>query len=235
MKNFNHLNARSFAEAVEGLKSTPQAVANAGGTDLMNILKERILPDHPELVVNLKSITDSSYISAEDETIRIGALTKLSDIVDSAIVQSELPALEQAAKSVATPIIRNAATIGGNICQDTRCWYYRYPHDIGGRVICARKGGHVCFAIQGRNKYHSVFGGMKVCATACSHDCPAGTDIPGYMEQLRLGHKENAARIIMQANPMPAITSRFWPIPARIIAVVVPWMKVSLLPMWSGH
>jgi NADPH-dependent glutamate synthase beta subunit-like oxidoreductase/CO/xanthine dehydrogenase FAD-binding subunit len=208
MKNFNHLNARSFAEAAEGLKSTPQAVANAGGTDLMNILKERILPDHPELVVNLKSITDSSYISAEDETIRIGALTKLSDIVDSAIVQSELPALEQAAKSVATPIIRNAATIGGNICQDTRCWYYRYPHDIGGRVICARKGGHVCFAIQGRNKYHSVFGGMKVCATACSHDCPAGTDIPGYMEQLRLGHKENAARIIMQANPMPAITSR---------------------------
>ena len=65
-------------------------------------------------------------------------------------------ALAMAAKSVATPLIRNLATIGGNLCQDVRCWYYRYPDEIGGRIRCLRKGGDYCNAMTGENRNHSI-------------------------------------------------------------------------------
>ena len=109
---------------------------------------------------------------------------------------------------MATPIIRNVATIGGNICQDVRCWFYRYPHNIGDRYDCMRKGGDECYAIRGDNRYHSIFGGMKASTTPCTVSCPANTNIPAYMEKLRAGDLKGAATILMQANPLPMITSR---------------------------
>ena len=136
---------------------------------------------------------------------------RLVDIEESPLVAQELEAVQEAARSIASPIVRNAATIGGNLCQDVRCWYYRYPDNIGGRLLCARKGGEECYAIHGKNQYHSIMGGMKTGGTECSLECPAGTDIPAYMQKIREDDWDAAAEIILRANPMPMLTSRVCP------------------------
>ena len=210
MKYFEHESAVTFDEAVSLLKESPKGktVVMAGGSDLVGVLKEQILEEYPEKVVDLKTVEGGEYIKQDGDMIEIGALTKLCDIVKSDLLNEKAPVLSQAARSVATPLIRNVATIGGNICQDVRCWFYRYPHGIGGRMDCMRKGGNECYAVMGDNRYHSIFGGMKVHTTACSVKCPANTDIPAYMDRLREGDTEGAARILMEANPIPMITSR---------------------------
>ena len=210
MKYFEHESAATFDEAVSLLKESPKGktVVMAGGSDLIGVLKEQILEDYPEKVVDLKTVRGGEYIKQDGDTIEIGALTKLCDIVKSDLLNEKAPVLSQAARSVATPLIRNVATMGGNICQDVRCWFYRYPHGIGGRMDCMRKGGKECYAVMGDNRYHSIFGGMKVHTTPCSVQCPANTDIPAYMERLRKGDVEGAAHILMEANPIPMITSR---------------------------
>jgi NADPH-dependent glutamate synthase beta subunit-like oxidoreductase/CO/xanthine dehydrogenase FAD-binding subunit len=210
MKCFAHVNAKDIDDAAAILRSG-KARAIAGGTDLLGALKDKILPEYPETVVNLKTIEGLDSIVESSEGLKIGALTKLKDIADSSLIKEKYKSLAEAAYSVASPLIRNQATIGGNICQDVRCWYYRYPHQIGGRLECMRKGGERCFAPLGDNRYHSVFGGMKVSITPCSKECPANTDIPGYMEKLREGDWDAAAKIIMRVNPMPMVTSRICP------------------------
>ena len=210
MKYFEHESAATFDEAVSLLKESPKGktVVMAGGSDLVGVLKEQILEEYPEKVVDLKTVEGGEYIKQDGDMIEIGALTKLCDIVKSDLLNEKAPVLSQAARSVATPLIRNVATMGGNICQDVRCWFYRYPHGIGGRMDCMRKGGNECYAVMGDNRYHSIFGGMKVHTTPCSVKCPANTDIPAYMDRLREGDTEGAARILMEANPIPMITSR---------------------------
>lgn len=210
MKYFEHESALSFDEAVSLLKDTRKGrkVAMAGGSDLVGVLKEQILEEYPETVIDIKTIEGGEYIKEEGGSIEIGALTKLSDIAKSELLNEKAPVLAQSARSVATPLIRNVATIGGNICQDVRCWFYRYPHGVGGRMDCMRKGGKECYAVMGDNRYHSVFGGMKAHMTPCTVQCPANTDIPAYMEQLRKGNIDGAAAILMEANPIPMITSR---------------------------
>lgn len=213
MKKFELVNVQSYEEASDLLSAhSGNADVLAGGTDLLNSYKHAILKEHPEQVINLKTIPNSSGIESDPNTITVKAMTRLTDIAESEVLPT---ALKDAAKSVATPLIRNLATIGGNICQDVRCWYYRYPHEAGGRIDCARKDGETCYAIQGDNRYHSVFGGMKTHANACTHNCPAGTDISSYMNEIRNGNWDKAAQIIMQVNPMPMCTSRICPHPCQ--------------------
>ena len=125
MKNFEHESAASFDEAVSLLKDSRKGrkVAIAGGSDLLGVLKEQILEEYPEVVVDLKTIPGDEYIKETEDGIEIGALTKLADIAKSPLLNEKAPVLAQAARSVATPLIRNVATIGGNICQDVRCWF----------------------------------------------------------------------------------------------------------------
>jgi hypothetical protein len=99
-------------------------------------------------------------------------------------------------------------TIGGNICQSTRCWYYWVPSN---RFNCMRKGGSVCYAITGEERYHSIFGAVEVATPPCSSDCPAGVDIPSYMSRIRDGNLVEAAKILLTSNPLPAITGRVCP------------------------
>lgn len=207
MKYFEHVDAANLEEAAACLK-TGKAKAIAGGTDLLGVLKDKILPDYPETVVNLKTIKGLDGITETNEGLEIGALTKLKDIAESPIIKEKYRSLAQAAYSVASPLIRNTATIGGNLCQDVRCWYYRYPHQIGERILCARKGGASCGAAVGENRYHSIFGGAKVHTSPCSAHCPANVDIPAYMTKVREGDLEGASGIILKNNPIPAITSR---------------------------
>ncbi len=210
MKYFDYALAESFDDCAAALRSSSNGdtVVMAGGTDLLGVLKEDILDKYPTTVVGLKGIEGADYIKNENGEMEIGAMTRLATIAESDAVKKAVPILAEAAYSVATPIIRNVATIGGNICQDVRCWFYRYPHEIGERYKCMRKGGNECYAIRGDNRYHSIFGGMKTHTTPCTLSCPANTDIPGYMEKLRQGDIKAAATILMQANPIPMITSR---------------------------
>lgn len=210
MKHFKYQTPASFEEAGEILRSAEigQAAVIAGGTDLLGVLKDELLLDYPETVVALRDIPGTDYIKTEDGMVKIGAMTKLCDIESSDVLKGGMKAVAEAAYSVASPLIRNRATIGGNLCQDVRCWFYRYPGQVGGTLACLRKGGSECYAIRGDNRYHSVFGGMKVGLTPCSAECPANTDIPAYMAKYREGDLEGAARILMQANPLPMMTSR---------------------------
>lgn len=211
MKHFKYQTPETFGEAAEILKANHpgQAAVMAGGTDLLGVLKDELLLEYPETIVALRDIPGTSYVKKEDGAVKIGAMTTLDEIEnDETLKADSLKAVSAAAYSVASPIIRTRATIGGNLCQDVRCWFYRYPGQVGGTLPCMRKGGSECFAIRGDNRYHSVFGGMKACKTPCSAECPAGTDIPNYMAHYRKGDLEGAARILMQANPLPMMTSR---------------------------
>lgn len=114
MKVFNHVNAGTVDEAIALLKSGDgRARVIAGGTDLLGILKDRILPDYPETLINLKSIKSLEYIKEDDGILKIGALTKLEDIVQSPLIRERCKVLSDTAKTVASPQIRNLGTIGG--------------------------------------------------------------------------------------------------------------------------
>ena len=212
MRSFKHINAQTVDEACTLLgKYKGKAMINAGGTDLLSNLKGDYLLNYPETIINIKAISGLDTIKEESGVLKIGALTKLSDITKSSLLKSSCKALVDAAHSVATPQIRNSATIGGNLCQDVRCWYYRYPHQIGGPILCLRKGGKICNALAGDNRYHSIFGASGVAVYPCSSNCPANTDIPSYLSRVRNGDLMEAARIILDFNPMPALTGRVCP------------------------
>lgn len=157
MKKFTHVNARSMDEALLFLKRYKgKACIIAGGTDLLGKMKDEILPQYPEALINIKTIPGLDFVKEEDGMLRIGALKILEDIGRDTIINERYTALAEAAKRTASPHIREMGTIGGNICQDIRCWYYRNPHN---RFPCLRKGGGKCYAIEGDSRYHSIFGG----------------------------------------------------------------------------
>lgn len=164
MKPFKLFNVATVDEAVSRFaKYDGKAKLMTGGTDLLGVLKNRILPDYPEAIINLKTIPNLDYIKEDAEGLKIGALAKLSAVADSSIVKDKYDVLAQAAKAAASPQIRNMGTIGGNLCQDVRCWYYRYPYCLGERILCLRKGGSLCYAAAGDNRYHSIFGAPRGC------------------------------------------------------------------------
>lgn len=162
MKTFEHHDAASLDQALELLaRYDGKARLMAGGSDLLGALKEGILPEHPQALINLKTIAGLDGIAEQDGGLIIGPLARLSAIIASPLVNGDWHLLAQAARTVAFPQIRNQATIGGNLCQDTRCWYYRYPRQLGGPFSCWRKGEGPCHAVTGDNRYHAVLGGKK--------------------------------------------------------------------------
>jgi len=209
MKSFKHINAKSLEEAVEILeKYKEKARPIAGGTDLLGAMKDKIHSEYPELLVNLKTIDGLAYIKENENTLKIGPLTKLSDIVKNQIIKERYPSLAEAARAVAAPQIRKMGTIGGNICQEPRCWYYRNAENT---FHCTRKGGKYCNALTGENQYHSLFGAARVESPPCSTGCPGSVDIPSYLNEIREGNLLEAAKILLESNPMPAITGRVCP------------------------
>jgi NADPH-dependent glutamate synthase beta subunit-like oxidoreductase/CO/xanthine dehydrogenase FAD-binding subunit len=212
MKPFTHVDAKTVKQAVTLLtKNQGKAKLIAGGTDLLSTLKDKILPDYPETLINIKTIPTLNDITAEGSELTIGALAKLEALAHAPVVQKNYTILAQAAEAVATPQIRRMGTIGGNLCQDVRCWYYRYPHSVGGRILCYLKGGKSCYALTRENEYHSIFGGWRDTSTPCSSACPAGVDIPSYVSTIREGNLSHAAKTLLKANPLPSITGRVCP------------------------
>lgn len=209
LRNFKHISALSLTEATAVLsKAKGKASAIAGGTDLLGVLKDKIHSASPEVVVNLKTIPGLSYVKATKKGLKIGALTTLTDICKNETIKEKYALLAEAARSVASPEIRNMGTLGGNICQEPRCWYYRAPGDI---FHCLRKGGTKCGALLGENRYHSIFGSVRVAIPACAETCPGNIEIPAYMDHVRNGDLRSAALIILASNPIPAITGRICP------------------------
>src|SRR5712691_8141925 len=153
MHRFELAQATSTAQARELLAETKGGVLKAGGIDLLDHLKEHLL--EPPRVVDLKRIAGLDQVAAEpDGSLRIGPLVTLAKVAAHPTVQKTHPALARACGEAASPQIRNVATIGGNVLQRPRCWYYRQES-----YKCLKKGGDVCFAVGGENRYHAIFGG----------------------------------------------------------------------------
>jgi xanthine dehydrogenase YagS FAD-binding subunit len=151
MKNFVYYRPNTPEQAI-GLLDARWGTSEllAGGTDLLDLQKEYIA--QPEKVVSLTSIGELTGIVRAREGIKIGAGTKLADIASDGTVRSFLPALAAAAGDIGGPQIRNMGTLGGNLCQRNRCWYFRDEH-----TLCLLKGGDKCFALDGENRYHAIF------------------------------------------------------------------------------
>ena len=151
IKNFAYVKAGSLAEAIQAL-STKGARLHAGGTDLLGCLRDEVMP--VEKVVGISSLKELKGISAgADGGLKIGALTVLADVAANSSVAEKYPVLAQAAVSVGTPQIRQQGTIGGNLCQRPRCWFFRSD------LQCLKKGGDTCYGMNGENQYHAIFGG----------------------------------------------------------------------------
>ena len=209
MKKIDIYKAGSVQEISDFLKENEEnARVMAGGTDLMGTLKEKILPKDIDKVVSMKGMDELAGIEEKDGFIQIGAMTSLDAIEKDPLIKEKLPMLAQAANTVASLQIRHMATIGGNICQEPRCWYYRYQGD---KFECMRKGGERCNAVVGNNLYHSIYGAAMVRETPCTSNCPNETDISGYMARIREGDIRGAAKILFHVNPIAAVTGRICP------------------------
>lgn len=156
-KSFRHIDARTVEEAVSYLSiENVDARIIAGGVDLLGLMKKGIIA--PQILVNIKTIPGLKYITEDSTGLKIGALTDITEITESEEIKQKYLVLSEAAKSIASPHIRNMATVAGNLCQETRCWYWRRSPHTGTTFYCLRKGGEHCYAITGENAYHSIFG-----------------------------------------------------------------------------
>jgi xanthine dehydrogenase YagS FAD-binding subunit len=159
MHPFELARPTSVAQARELVAEKPGSVLKAGGVDLIDHLKERLV--EPPRVVDLKSVPGLDQVTlGADGSLHIGPLVTLAKVAAHPDVRKNHPALAQACGEAASPQIRNLATIGGNVLQRPRCWYYRLES-----YRCLKKGGTVCYAIGGENRYHVIFGGGPSYAT----------------------------------------------------------------------
>jgi len=151
LKAFAYVNAANEKEAVAALASAQRrsTVPMAGGMDLLGLMKDYIVS--PDRVVSIKGL--DSAITTADGGLRVGAAAKIVDLAEHASARKLFPALVSAAEHVGTPQIRNMGTVGGNIMQRPRCWYFRNEE-----FNCLKKGGSRCFAVEGENQFHAIFG-----------------------------------------------------------------------------
>jgi len=149
MNSFQYVTATSPASAHELLGADGRYLA--GGMDLLSEMKEYIA--QPKVLVNIKSLP-LNKIEPGDKAWTIGANVTIAELEDHAELKKAFPGIQQAASEVGSRQIRNFGTVGGNLAQKSRCWYYRHRD-----VHCLKKGGDMCFARHGDNRYHSLFSG----------------------------------------------------------------------------
>jgi len=165
LPKFTYVRPTTVNEALAVLDDRP-ALIHGGGTDLLGCLRDGVFS--ADTLVSLSSIDELKGIrQATDGGLRIGALTTVAEVAASESVASGYEGLAEAATAVASPQLRNQGTIGGNLCQKPRCWYYR------GHFDCLRKGGDKCFAFEGENQYHCIFGGDMCYIVHPSDTAPA--------------------------------------------------------------
>ncbi len=148
MNTFEWADAASVDQAIALLDKG--AAIKAGGVDLIDLMKERIA--QPTRLVNINGISELDFVKIDGDTLRVGPLVTLARLADDPLIRKHATALSHAASHAATPQIRNQATIGGNLLQRPRCWYFR-----GESFPCRKKGGERCFAQDGENQFHAIF------------------------------------------------------------------------------
>ena len=203
MQPFEWVNARSAAEAANSGATTVAAamvasvgtqapqdtvVIKAGGLDLLDLMKEGLM--RPHRIVNLRGIVGlDGVVEEKDGTLRIGALVTIAQVASNPIVRQRYTALADATGNAASPQIRNVATLGGNLLQRPRCWYFRsVRHD------CVRKGGETCFAFGGENQYHAIFD-QNGCAMV--HPSTAATALVALGARVVLVNAEGQRREVL--------------------------------------
>jgi len=203
MNHFALVGARTISEAAEAASTTvanamttsPDAmgrngtsVVKAGGIDLLDLLKENLLA--PVKVVSLKEVPGLDAVAEEEGGgLRIGSMVSLADLADHPVLRQRYPALAGAVRGSASPQIRNVATLGGNLLQRPRCWYFR-----AAEYHCLRKGGGHCFAISGENQYHAIFNNM---ACAIVHPSTAATALVGLGATVEIVNAKGAVRQVL--------------------------------------
>jgi xanthine dehydrogenase YagS FAD-binding subunit len=154
VKAFAYVNATNEKDALAALvPERGKSVPIAGGQDLLSLMKDYILT--PERVVNVKGLptTIAVPVGPSADYAVVGAATRLADLAAHEAFRKAFPAIAEAAAEVGTPQIRNVGTVGGNLCQRPRCWYFRNEE-----FRCLKKGGARCFAVEGENQFHAIFG-----------------------------------------------------------------------------
>ena len=151
MKAFTYATAHSTDSACDLVAS--KGAYLAGGNDLLGLLKDYLIPG-PKILVNVKSLPGLNRIEHGDKSWSIGALVTIAELEHDPDLARIFPGLHDAAGEIASLQIRNVATVGGNLAQHSRCWYYRQRD-----VPCLKKGGDLCYAREGDNRYHSLFSG----------------------------------------------------------------------------
>ena len=201
MNRFEWLSVSTVAEAAaagsvpvadamrspSGQPGTEAVILKAGGVDLLDLMKEGLLT--PRRVVNLRSIAELARIDeAPDGSVRIGAMVTLAKLAGHPLIRARYRALADAAGSSASPQIRQMATIGGNLLQRPRCWYFRSLHHH-----CVRKGGETCYAFAGENQYHAIFG-HDGCAIV--HPSTSATALVAFDARVELASPQRAKRVV---------------------------------------
>jgi xanthine dehydrogenase YagS FAD-binding subunit len=153
MNNFTYLQPETLEEASQLLKTEDtHTLPYAGGTDALDLIKKDIIV--PRQVVNLKKIPNLNKIEYTlGKGLRIGALVTITELTGHKLLNEKYTIISEAAKEIASPQLRNVGTIGGNICQRPRCYYFREEFN------CIRKGGDTCYAYEGQNKLHCIIDG----------------------------------------------------------------------------
>lgn len=164
MNKFQYVSARSAQNAVKLLSDEyDKTKIHAGGMDLLTELKNHLLA--PEMLVDISSIEELQSIETDGGSLRVGATVTLSEIAENDSICKRHTVLAEAAATVGSPQIRNVGTLGGNLCQRPRCWYYRDE-----TYHCLKKGGSVCYSVAGKNRHHAILGGSP-CFIVHPSDC----------------------------------------------------------------
>ena len=160
MRGFDLYDATTVSQAIDLLKAHSGKTVKVlgGGSDLVGgVMKDWVqgkgMPI-PDVLIDITTIKDLTAIKVDGGSVTIGAAVTLTDIIENADIAAKFPLLVSAAVSVASPLIRNFGTLGGNINQRPRCWFFR-----GEDFACYKKGGDFCYAVTGDNRYHAVIGG----------------------------------------------------------------------------
>ena len=208
MQNFEYANPTTLAEAFSSLgTSWGEADVLAGGTDLLSLMKEYL--HSPKRVVNIKNIKELGGISGVGQYLRIGATVTLDELASHAMVKAKFPSLRQAALGITSPQLRNMGTVGGDLCQRPRCWYFRRGNGLLGQDANGKS-----LIATGDNKFHAIFGSGPAWFVSASSFGPAlialgakvtlqsakgKRDVP--VEQFFVSPKSNAEReVALQPN-----------------------------------
>jgi xanthine dehydrogenase YagS FAD-binding subunit len=191
MKAFEYATALSTESAQQLVADSGQFIA--GGNDLLGRLKEYLTD--AKILVNIKSLPGLDKIETGSQTWSIGALVTVAQIEDHAEIKKVFPSLQAAAAEVGSQQIRNVATVGGNLSQHSRCWYYRHRD-----TLCLKKHGDLCYARHGENRYHSLFTGNPCISPVVSNLATAFAALDATAIVLREGKETRMSMAELYAN-----------------------------------